>query len=147
MRNVLVAALTSLVLSLLGTPFAIRFFRARGYGQLIRDDGPTSHHTKRGTPTMGGTVIIAATVIGYLVAHAVFLRGFTASGVLVLSLMTGLGAVGFVDDFIKIRKQRRLGLRASAKFGAKAPGAIAFGNAETRFPNAQPHTPVSTRLA
>jgi phospho-N-acetylmuramoyl-pentapeptide-transferase len=79
MRNVLVAALTSLVLSLLGTPFAIRFFRARGYGQLIRDDGPTTHHTKRGTPTMGGTVIIAATVVGYLVAHAVFLRGFTAS--------------------------------------------------------------------
>src|SRR5437763_10044543 len=57
-RNVLVAALASLMVSLLGTPFAIRLFRARGYGQLIRDDGPTTHLTKRGTPTMGGTVII-----------------------------------------------------------------------------------------
>src|SRR5438309_8546892 len=102
MRNVLVAALTSLVLSLLGTPFAIRLFRARGYGQLIRDDGPTTHHTKRGTPTMGGTVIIAATVLGYVVAHVAFVRGFTSSGLLVLSLMVGLGAVAFIADFIKI---------------------------------------------
>ena len=79
MRNVLVAALVSLVVSLIGTPFAIRGLRAHGYGQLIRDDGPTTHHTKRGTPTMGGTVIIAATLLGYLVAHLVSLRGFTAS--------------------------------------------------------------------
>ena len=109
MRNVLVAALASLIVSLLGTPFAIRLFRARGYGQLIRDDGPTTHHTKRGTPTMGGTVIIAATVIGYLVAHLVFLRGVTASGLLVLGLMAGLGTVGFVDDFIKVFRRRSLG--------------------------------------
>src|SRR3954451_6854874 len=87
MRNVLVAALVSLVVSLMGTPFAIRLLRSRGYGQLIRDDGPTTHHTKRGTPTMGGTVIILATMLGYVVAHAVFLRGFTASGLLVLGLM------------------------------------------------------------
>ena len=59
-RNVLVAALVALIVSLIGTPFAIKGFRAKGYGQLIRDDGPTTHHTKRGTPTMGGTVIIAA---------------------------------------------------------------------------------------
>ena len=95
MRNVLVAALVSLIVSLLGTPFAIRLFRARGYGQLIRDDGPTTHQTKRGTPTMGGTVIIFATLLGYVGAHIVPLRGFTASGLLVIGLMTGLGAVGF----------------------------------------------------
>jgi len=147
MRNVLVAALTSLLLSLLGTPFAIRLFRAKGYGQLIRDDGPSTHLTKRGTPTMGGTVIIAATVIGYLVAHLVFLRGFTASGVLVLGLMTGLGAVGFLDDFIKIRKQRSLGLTATAKFGGQALVAVAFGILATRFANEHSLTPVSTHLS
>src|SRR5437868_13551299 len=87
MRNVLVAALVSLIVSLLGTPFAIRLFRARGYGQLIRDDGPTTHLTKRGTPTMGGTVIILATLLGYAVAHLAFLRGVTSSGLLVLMLM------------------------------------------------------------
>src|SRR5436305_11261351 len=147
MRNVLVAALVSLIVSLLGTPFAIRFFRSRGYGQLIRDDGPTTHHTKRGTPTMGGTVIIAATVIGYLVAHAVFLLGFTASGVLVLALMTGLGVVGFIDDFIKIRKQRSLGLTATAKFGGQAIVAVAFGILAIRFTNERDLTPVSTHLS
>ena len=147
MRNVLVAAMTALLLSLLGTPFAIRLFRARGYGQLIRDDGPSTHLTKRGTPTMGGTVIIAATVIGYLIAHLVFLRGVTASGVLVLGLMTGLGAVGFLDDFIKIRKQRSLGLTATAKFGGQALVAVIFGILATRFANQDSLTPVSTHLS
>ena len=147
MRNVLVAALASLIVSLLGTPFAIRLFRARGYGQLIRDDGPTTHLTKRGTPTMGGTVIITATIVGYLTAHLVFLRGVTASGMLVLGLMTGLGGVGFLDDFIKIRKQRSLGLTATAKFGGQAIVAVAFGVFATRFANEHGLTPVSTHLS
>jgi phospho-N-acetylmuramoyl-pentapeptide-transferase len=146
-RNVLVAALASLVVSLLGTPFAIRLFRARGYGQLIRDDGPTTHLMKRGTPTMGGTVIITATVVGYLTAHLVFLRGVTASGMLVLGLMAGLGAVGFLDDFIKIRKQRSLGLTATAKFGGQALVAVVFGVLATRFANEHALTPVSTHLS
>jgi phospho-N-acetylmuramoyl-pentapeptide-transferase len=145
-RNVLVAALVSLIVSLLGTPFAIRFFRRRGYGQLIRDDGPTTHHTKRGTPTMGGTVIILATLLGYAVAHLAFLRGVTSSGLLVLMLMTGLGAVGFLDDFIKIRKQRSLGLTATAKFGGQAVVAIAFGVLATRFVH-RGLSPASTHLS
>jgi phospho-N-acetylmuramoyl-pentapeptide-transferase len=147
MRNVLVAALVSLILSLLGTPFVIRLFRAKGYGQLIRDDGPTTHHVKRGTPTMGGTVIIAATLLGYVAAHLVFLRGFTASGLLVIGLMTGLGLVGFIDDFIKIRKQRSLGLTATAKFGGQAVVALAFGVLATRFDNGAGLSPASTHLS
>ena len=69
MRSVLVAAMTALIVSLLGTPAVVKLFRRRGYGQEIREDGPSSHATKRGTPTMGGTVIILATLIGYGVAH------------------------------------------------------------------------------
>jgi len=65
----------------------------------------------------------------------VLLRGFTASGLLVLMLMTGLGLVGFLDDFIKIRKQRSLGLTATAKFAGQALVAIAFGLLATRFGN------------
>jgi phospho-N-acetylmuramoyl-pentapeptide-transferase len=133
--------------SLLGTPFAIRLFRAKGYGQLIRDDGPTTHHTKRGTPTMGGTVIIAATLLGYGVAHVAFLRGVTASGLLVLLLMVGLGGVGFIDDFIKIRKQRSLGLTATAKFGGQAVVAIVFGILATKFSNVHDLAPASTHLS
>jgi phospho-N-acetylmuramoyl-pentapeptide-transferase len=123
---VLLAALVALVVSLVGTPFAIRLFRARGYGQLIRDDGPEAHHTKRGTPTMGGAVIIVAAILGYVVANAVFGR-FTASGILVLFVMAGLGAVGFLDDFIKIRKQRSLGLNTTAKLVGQLAVAVTFG--------------------
>jgi phospho-N-acetylmuramoyl-pentapeptide-transferase len=137
----------ALIVSLVGTPFAIRSFRRHGIGQLIRDDGPTSHHTKRGTPTMGGTVIIAATVLGYAAAHLVFLSGPTASGLLVLLLMTGLGLVGFVDDFIKIRKQRSLGLTKLAKFAGQALVAIVFGVLATHFVNHHHLAPASTHLS
>ena len=60
MKAVLLAAVISLVGALFGTPMYIKFLVRRGYGQFIRDDGPTSHHTKRGTPTMGGAVIIGS---------------------------------------------------------------------------------------
>ena len=121
---ILIAALVGLVLSLVATPFAVRVFRRQGYGQLIRDDGPDSHHTKRGTPTMGGAVIIAATLIGYGVAH--FGIGFRSSGLLVVFTMAGLGAVGFLDDFIKIRMQRSLGLNKTAKLVGQLVIAVAF---------------------
>jgi len=150
MRSVLIAALTALVVSIIGTPVAIRLFTRRGYGQLIRDDGPTTHHTKRGTPTMGGTVIIAATLLGYAVAHLVNLgrgRGPTASGLLVLGLMTGLGLVGFLDDFIKIRKQRSLGLTKAAKLIGQLAVAVGFGVLALQFHNARGLSPASTRIS
>jgi phospho-N-acetylmuramoyl-pentapeptide-transferase len=147
MRDVFVAALVALIVSLVGTPFAIRIFQRRGYGQLIRDDGPTTHHTKRGTPTMGGAVIIAATLTGYGAAHLVFLSGFTASGLLILMLMSGLGVVGFVDDFIKISKQRSLGLTTAAKFAGQAVVAIAFAVLATHFVNSHGLAPASTHVS
>ncbi|WP_322763111.1 phospho-N-acetylmuramoyl-pentapeptide-transferase [Frankia sp. Cr2] len=147
MRGVLVAALVALVVSLLGTPSVIRLFRRRGYGQEIREDGPSSHLTKRGTPTMGGTVIILATLVGYFVAHLITMNGFTASGLLVLLVMTGLGMVGFLDDYIKIRKQRSLGLTARTKFAGQAAVALAFGLLAVRFKNANGLLPGSTFIS
>jgi phospho-N-acetylmuramoyl-pentapeptide-transferase len=149
--SVLVAAMTALVLSLLGTPVVVRLFRNRGYGQEIREDGPASHATKRGTPTMGGTVIIAATIIGYGVAHLVAWQssgsGPTASGLLLIGLMAGLGLVGFLDDFIKIRKQRSLGLTAIAKFGGQLVTGVGFAVLALQFRNADGLTPASTKLS
>ena len=151
MRSVLVAALTALIVSLLGTPAVVRLFRRRGYGQEIREDGPSSHATKRGTPTMGGAVIIAATLIGYGVAHLFVIgqpgRGPTASGLLVLFLMTGLGVVGFLDDIIKIRKQRSLGLTAAAKFLGQLVVGVAFAVAALQFRNDAGLTPASDNLS
>ncbi|HSI25925.1 MAG TPA: phospho-N-acetylmuramoyl-pentapeptide-transferase, partial [Aeromicrobium sp.] len=68
MLAILIAGAVALLGTLLGTRVAISILVSKGYGQLIRDDGPTSHHIKRGTPTMGGTVIIFAVLLGYAVA-------------------------------------------------------------------------------
>jgi phospho-N-acetylmuramoyl-pentapeptide-transferase len=127
MRAILFGGAFSLLISLLGTRVAIFVLSRRGYGQEIRDDGPTSHHTKRGTPTMGGLVIISATVIGYALAKLLTGSEPSTSAMLLLFLFVGMGLVGFLDDFIKIVKQRSLGLRSKAKMIGQTVVAIAFG--------------------
>ncbi len=159
MKGVLMAGATSLLISLLCTPLFIRWLIRRQYGQFVRDDGPTSHHTKRGTPTMGGAVIVGATVAGYLLAHLLLLidagmRGSgvadawpTMSGLLVLFLMTGLGLVGFLDDFIKISRQRSLGLRSKQKLLGQGLVAVVFAVLALGFPNERGRTPASTAVS
>ena len=137
----------ALVLALFGTPLFIRFLVRRGYGQFIRDDGPTAHHTKRGTPTMGGVVIIAAVVVGYLAAHLVIRSPPTVSGLLVLGLMVGLGVVGFADDFIKISKQRSLGLRSLPKLVGQISVGLAFAVLALQFPDRIGQTPASENIS
>jgi phospho-N-acetylmuramoyl-pentapeptide-transferase len=127
--GILIAAAVALALGLVGTPLAIRTFRRRGLGQLIQIDLPDAHQTKRGTPTLGGTVIILGAVAGYLLVHLLS-RGrvpFTPAGVLVVVTMVLLGAVGFVDDYLKIRNQRSLGLSPTAKFAGQAAAAVVLG--------------------
>ena len=141
MKAVLLAAAFSLLMSLLGTPYFIKFLVRRGYGQFIRDDGPTSHHTKRGTPTMGGALIIGASILAYVGAHLFTLTPLTVSGILVLFLMAGLGVVGFLDDYIKITKQRSLGLRAREKLGGQTLVAVIFAVLALQFPNSRFRTP------
>jgi phospho-N-acetylmuramoyl-pentapeptide-transferase len=95
-RGVFIAAGVALAVSILLTPYLIRFFARQGFGQEIRDEGPQSHKAKRGTPTMGGVAIMIAIWAGYL-SHG--LRGpITASAILVLFLTTALAVVGFLDD-------------------------------------------------
>jgi len=146
-RAILLAAGIALVLTLLGTPAVIRLLVKHEYGQLIRDDGPTTHHTKHGTPTMGGAVIIIATVVSYIVAKLVTWRPPSASALLVLFLTTGLGLVGFLDDFIKIRKQRSLGLRAKTKFAGQTVIALAFAVLALQFPDSRGLSPASSSLS
>ena len=127
MRAILLGGGIALLISLFGTRVAIRIFTRRGFGQEIRDDGPTTHHTKRGTPTMGGVVIIAATLIGYFAAKLITLSVPSASALLLLFLFVGMGFVGFLDDYIKISKQRSLGLRSGAKMIGQTVIALVFG--------------------
>jgi phospho-N-acetylmuramoyl-pentapeptide-transferase len=126
-KTILVASAISLLLALFGTPVAIGVFTRRGYGQAIREEGPAGHATKRGTPTMGGTVIVIAALTGYVVGNLATAQKLAVSGVLVMMLMTGLGVVGFIDDFIKISQQRSLGLRSGAKLAGQAVVGAVFG--------------------
>jgi phospho-N-acetylmuramoyl-pentapeptide-transferase len=146
-KTILVSAGVALILALFGTPLAIRLFTKRGYGQLIREEGPAAHATKRGTPTMGGTVIVVGALIGYVVGHAVTDDPMSTSGLLVLLLMTGLGAVGFIDDFIKIYKQTSLGLRSGAKLAGQAVVGAVFALEVLRHPDGFDLTPADAHIS
>jgi phospho-N-acetylmuramoyl-pentapeptide-transferase len=145
--SVLVAGGVAMVVALLATPLFINFLVAKQYGQFIRQDGPTAHYTKRGTPTMGGVVIIGATLIGFGVAALVTGNLPSASALLVLFLMTGLGLVGFLDDFIKISRQRSLGLSARWKIVGQGFVGITFAVLALQFPDATLRTPASTKIS
>jgi phospho-N-acetylmuramoyl-pentapeptide-transferase len=100
---------------------------------------------------MGGVAIVAGIWAGYLGTHLVGLaldgKGPSASGLLVLALATILGAVGFVDDLIKIRKARNLGLNKTAKAVGQVVAAVLFGVLVLQFPNADGTTPAGAQLS
>jgi phospho-N-acetylmuramoyl-pentapeptide-transferase len=147
MRAILLAGGLSLIFTLLGTRVAIRVLTTKGYGQLIRDDGPTTHHTKRGTPTMGGLVIILSVVCAYFLAKLVTQDLPSWSALLLLFLLVGLGTVGFLDDYIKIAKQRSLGLRSKAKFAGQTLVAIVFATLALTRPDDRGQAPASRHLS
>lgn len=143
MRSLLGAATISLAFTLFLTPLFIRLFERLGWGQVIRTDGPAEHHAKRGTPTMGGLVFIAATIVGYLVGTFAAGELPTASGMLVLWMMVGLGAIGFIDDYMKVRRQNSLGLSGWRKILGQVLVAVPFGILALNFPNRVGETPAS----
>jgi phospho-N-acetylmuramoyl-pentapeptide-transferase len=114
------------LVAVLATPMLIRFFRRHHMGQHIRVDGPQSHMWKEGTPTMGGVIIVAAALIGYVVSHIGHPIGFTRAGVLVAGVLLASGLLGFVDDVLGIRNARNLGLNKRAKFAGQLLIALVF---------------------
>ncbi len=131
MVALLFAGAFSLAFTLFLTPLFIKLFHRLQWGQFIRDDGPQTHHTKRGTATMGGIVIILASVLGYFVGHLLTWDGIrfdpvTPSGLLVVFMMVGLGFVGFLDDYLKTRKQQSLGLGGWQKIAGQVVVATVF---------------------
>ncbi|MGD9527658.1 phospho-N-acetylmuramoyl-pentapeptide-transferase [Pseudonocardia sp.] len=147
MRGVFVAAGVALAVSILLTPYLIRFFARQGFGQEIRAEGPQSHQSKRGTPTMGGVAILVAIWVGYLLAHLVAEEDITASALLVLFLTTALGVVGFLDDFLKLRRRRNLGLNKTSKLVGQFVTSVIFGILALRFVNARGLSPASDNLS
>ena len=127
MKAILLSGTCALVVSLFITRWAIPQFASWGLGQLIREDGPRTHHVKRGTPTMGGGAIVGAVVVGYGFAKLLTWDLPSRSGLLLLFLLVGMATVGFLDDFIKVRKQRSLGLRSKAKLLGQTVVGLTFG--------------------
>jgi phospho-N-acetylmuramoyl-pentapeptide-transferase len=117
------AVLTALLLSFVLGPGLIRRLQSLQIGQEIREEGPTSHRTKRGTPTMGGLLIIAAVAIPTLL-WADLRNGFVWISVVSMVLF---GAIGFADDYLKVARKRNLGLSARRKFGLQVLVAAALG--------------------
>ena len=147
MKTILLTGAISLIIALLGTRPTITVLRKRKLGQQIRSDGPQAHLGKSGTPTMGGIVIIIASLVGYVLGHWLTHVPMSASGVLVLFLMTGLGLVGFIDDFIKLFLRRSLGLRSGAKLLGQALVGIVFAVLALHFPDGYDITPASAHIS
>lgn len=147
MVSILIAVAFSLVVTLFGTPAFIRFLHKRQYGQFIRDDGPTSHQVKRGTPTMGGLVFIVAAVLGYFVANLLTGRAPRASGYLLVFLTVGMGLVGFADDFTKVSRERSLGLTPMKKIAGQGLVGIIFTVLALQFHDHLGRTPGSTAIS
>lgn len=105
MTRVLVAALVALIVSIVVGPKFVEFLRRNEFGQHIRAEGPEHHSVKQGTPTMGGLMILFAATIAFLpVSH------FRLQSLTVLFATLACGAIGFLDDFIKLTHRRSLGL-------------------------------------
>jgi phospho-N-acetylmuramoyl-pentapeptide-transferase len=125
----------------------IKFLAKKGFGQFIREDGPTTHHTKRGTPTMGGLILISASTLGYGLSHLITSIAMTTSALLVLALVIALGLVGFIDDYLKVAKKRSLGLTAKQKIFGQVIAASGFAYAGLQFPDKDGLTPISMNLS
>lgn len=124
MIDLLLAGAIALAVAMLGTPLLISWLRNRGIGQQIREDGPERHLTKAGTPTMGGVAIIGSAVVGYLVSHIE--TTFTTRGIVATITVCAAAGVGLIDDWIKVNRQRSLGLNKRAKAGGQFVLALAF---------------------
>jgi phospho-N-acetylmuramoyl-pentapeptide-transferase len=145
----LVAVGIAFMLSILGTPLLIRILKRKGIGQLIRDDGPFQHpHAeKAGTPTMGGIAIVGSALIAYLVAHIRTEQiKFARDGIILMGLIVAMALLGFIDDYLGIRKARNLGLRKRGKTAGELVIASGFALLALNYVNVSTHLSFTRNL-
>ena len=141
MIRLLIAAALGFAFSALGTKLLIDLLTRQRIGQPIREDGPQGHKIKAGTPTMGGLAIVAGAFLGYALSDIISGGVFTRSGLLVMAAICAAGFVGFLDDWIKVSRERNLGLNARLKTAGLLLVAVSFAVATDRLTN------VSTELS
>ncbi len=130
MSSLFVIIGVSFVLAAVAGVFLIPFLHMLKFGQEIREEGPAWHKKKSGTPTMGGFIFIASTVIASLLGLFVHIPGKRKDNTEVLAMLIAacaFGVIGFIDDYIKVILKRNLGLRASHKFALQFLVALIFG--------------------
>ena len=140
MVAMLIAAGLAFMFALLTTPFLIQGLRSRNIGQHIREEGPEGHVDKAGTPTMGGVAIVIAALVGYTAGHVRSGTIFTRGGILVMLAIVCAAGVGLADDWIKVVRERNLGLNKRLKMGGLLTVAIVFALLAVHWAN------VDTRL-
>ena len=122
MKEVLGAAVIALLLGIIAGPAFIAFLRRNEFGQQIREDGPAGHHSKQGTPTMGGVMLIGCALIAFLIYSK-----HTGPGWTVAAVTVACAGIGFADDYLKLRHRRSLGLSGRVKMVLLALVAAALG--------------------
>jgi phospho-N-acetylmuramoyl-pentapeptide-transferase len=121
-----VAGASSILIAFFLTPLIISWSKKKQFGQPIREEGPSSHTAKAGTPNLGGIAIVVASVGGYIISHLTVKSIHTRAAPLVLLILAGAGAVGFLDDYLKIRRKKNEGLNKRLKLGLQIIIAIIF---------------------
>jgi phospho-N-acetylmuramoyl-pentapeptide-transferase len=130
--RLLIAGAVALLVSLVGTRYLVRLLTARRIGQPIRAEGPEGHQAKAGTPTMGGLAIVVGAVAGYVISN--LYRGiYTRTGLAVMATIVGAGAVGLLDDWIKVTRARNLGLTTRTKLIGQLVVAMFFVVAAIKY--------------
>lgn len=123
---IFLAGLISMAGTLMSTPLWIKLLRKKGIGQLVREDGPSEHLSKQGTPTMGGLLIISAAIASYFAVAQPWTNIYKHPSLLVLLATVSCGALGFFDDWSKIRNLRSLGIKARTKMLSLAIISVIF---------------------
>ena len=124
MARVLVAALVAMLITILAGPIFIDFLRRHAFGQHIREEGPRHHSVKQGTPTMGGLLIVLAAAMAFLATS-----DYTLPALAIFFTAIACGAIGFLDDFVKLSHKRSLGLNGRWKMLLLLGTAAAVGAA------------------
>ena len=133
MIRLITAAAIAFATSAVGTRFLILWLTRNRIGQPIREDGPQGHMTKAGTPTMGGIAIVIGAVVGYVLSDLVFGGTFTRTGLLAIAAIAAAGVVGFCDDWLKVSRERNLGLNKRMKTAGLLTVAVGFAVLAVNF--------------
>lgn len=128
MGEIVIGGMGSLLICMFLGPRFIEFLRAREFGQHIREEGPAGHHGKAGTPTMGGLAILLAVCVPFLI-----LSDYRAASLAVLGTALVMAALGFADDWTKLRHRRSLGVSGRVKLLVQAVTAIALWLFVTKY--------------